>query len=134
MLKQLFTSFLAILWLSVANHCYLGSAFAAPVKAAHHCGGSGEKSAPTSSHDGCPKKVCCESFSPMTTELQLVSVFPTLNLLPILLTSFPIPDSTPAASAQSAGMPPSLGPPGHTPSLLLSLTLAQNAPPSARAA
>ena len=129
MLKQLFTSFLAILWISVANHCYVGSAFAAPVKAAHHCGGTKNQPVPGGPHDRCTKGVCCESFSPMTAGTQDMSVPTMLAALPYFSLSFLGADIPLGSLPRFTGSPRAHGPPALQSSLVMSLTLAQNAPP-----
>jgi hypothetical protein len=129
MLRHFFTAFLTLSWLLVANHCFLAGALAAPVQPAHHCCKPGDGSAPTPPHDSCPKKVCCESFSPMTAHLELGPPVLALDLIATLFTGEQLLVSAPAASAWPAGLPQTLGPPGLLPTLVRSLTLAQNAPP-----
>lgn len=133
MLKHVFTIFLALVWFSVANHCVVSSAFASPAKAAHHCGGE-KSAAPAGPHDHCAKRVCCETFSPMTsagvdmTPYQVSLALPTFTVSAIALSG-----SGPAVTLWLAD-PLAVGPPHALRSLLGSLTLAQNAPPLSRRA
>ena len=133
MLKQVLTTFLAIVWFSVANHCVVSTAFASPAKAAHHCGPQ-RPTAPTSPHDHCTKQICCEVFSPMTS----VGVDVTPHQVELALPSFTasaidLLGSGPVVTRWLAD-PLAAGPPYALLSLLGSLTLAQNAPPLFRRA
>lgn len=134
MLKQVLTTFLALVWFSVANHCVVSTAFASPVKTAHHCGPQ-RPTAPTGPHDHCTKQICCETFSPMTSAPadvapHLVSLTPpsfTALVLALIASG--------SVTTRRLADPLAAGPPLLLLSLLGSLTLAQNAPPlSCRAA
>src|SRR5579883_3201221 len=129
MVRHFFTAFLSLVWFLVGSHCFVASALAAPVQHAHHCCNPGDGPAPAPAHDPCPKKVCCESFSPMTAQLDLGTPVLAFDLQATLLfTADPSLVSASQASAWPAGMPQSLGPPGLLPTFVHSLTLAQNAP------
>lgn len=133
MLKQVLTTLLAIVWFSVANHCVVSTAFASPVKPAHHCG-SQRPTAPAGPHEHCAKQVCCETFSPMTSAPadvapHLVSLTPpSFTALVLALMASGSVTTRRLADPLAAGPPPLLL------SLLGSLTLAQNAPPVSRRA
>ncbi len=133
MLKHVFTTFLALVWFSVANHCVVSTAVASPAKISHHCG-SQKTTAPVGPHDHCTKQVCCEAFSPMTS----VGVDVTPHQVSLALPSFTasaidLSGSGPAVMLWLAD-PLAVGPPHTLRSLLGSLTLAQNAPPLSRRA
>jgi len=129
MLKRVFTSILAILWLSVANHCFVASALAAPAKSMHACCHPQRSSAPVGPREHYPDKVCCQAFAPMTWAVPNLSAPGAAIVLP------PVPALAygPGISAPIfRPLPvqtPSHGPPLVAGGLVLSLTLAQNAPP-----
>lgn len=129
-----FTFILAVSWLSVANHCVVSAAFAAPAKPAHHCGGKPGGPAPAGPHDRCTKEVCCKPFAPMTSGTHDLSVAVSFDVLPGRPVLVPSPVGIAASSCRWVRLPPAAGPPGDLPTLLRSLTLAQNAPPPVRAA
>lgn len=116
----------ALLWSLVANHCYLSVALAAPAPATHDCHdqqsrGTGDR------HDGCPIKVCCEKIAPMLSASPDVGPTPLMWLdLPNLL---PQDVELPLVSCVecSRSTIQAVGPPSKI--LLLSLSLAPNAPP-----
>jgi hypothetical protein len=128
MLKQVLTTFLAIVWFSAANHRVVSSAYASPTKAIQHCGQQ-KPVAPTDPNDHCAQRVCCEAFSPMTSAP--ADVTPHLvALTPPRVTALILSliESGPVLTRRRAD-PPAAGPPSVLLSLLGSLTLAQNAPP-----
>jgi hypothetical protein len=133
MLKQVLTSLLAIVWFSVANHCVVSTAFASPVKPAHHCGQE-RPTAPVNPHDHCTKQICCEVFSPMTSVGVDVTPHQVILALPsFTATAIDLIGSGPVVTRWLAE-PLAAGPPYALLSLLGSLTLAQNAPPPSRRA
>lgn len=126
MSKRLLTFFLAVVWLWVANHCAFAAAYASPVAKAHHCG-SKDSSSPTGPHERCPVKVCCEQFSPMTaanSDLTSPSIFWAFPSLPSNASNH-VPQGTAEvkASPEAHAVDPPIFP------LVMSLALAQNAPP-----
>lgn len=127
-MRQLCSTFLAVLWFSVASHCFVASAFASPVKTAHRCC-PGEKPAPSDPHRGCPQRVCCESFAPMVVDLPDLSASNTVIALPCLPVLFSGSVTVVDPTTPRDVRPSAEGPPGTPISLLGPLTLAQNAPP-----
>ena len=133
MLKQVLTTFLALVWFSAANHRVVSAAYASPPKASQHCG-QPKPVAPTDPNDHCAQRVCCEAFSPMTSAPadvtpHLVSLSPP-SITAIILALI---ESGPVFTRRPAD-PLAAGPPSVLSSLLGSLTLAQNAPPLSRRA
>ena len=127
MLKRVVTFLLAVIWLSVANHCFVASALAAPANAAHDCCHPQKPASPIGPH-GSPDKVCCQAFSPMTSGVHELSLPSPCVALPCVATAQAISETVPR-SLLHAPTEPTHGPPELFRPLLISLTLAQNAPP-----
>ena len=123
---------MAIVWFATANHCFVVEAFAKTTGQAHRCcEDKNKKERPAGTHDRTSDKACCQLFVKDTkgkTELAAPVVSLTPILLPVLSLLRDVSLTTEHVSSVS---PFPLGPPGELEQVLLSLTLAPNAPPSA---
>ncbi len=117
----------ALLWSLVANHCYLSVALAAPAPAAHDCHdkrthGNGI------AHDGWPIKVCCEKITRCCRRTRTwddtVDVARSAEYAPAERRAS---DVLLLSRVRCWTIQAAVGPPSKI--LLLSLSLAPNAPP-----
>jgi len=122
---------MAMMWLATANHCFVVEAFAKPAEPIHHCcPQSGTKPDPSGPHEKNSDKACCQLFVKDTSaqrDLAVPTAAPTPILLPVISLAF---DVALVAEHVSNIFSFALGPPGNLEQVLLSLTLAPNAPPA----
>ena len=123
---------LALIWLGVANHCYIMEAAASPAQSTHQCCPDSTKKSnlPSGPHAPASDKICCQLLFNTSTNVADLAV-PHFQVIALLLP----PQFQFRNPIVEAFLRPNYAilfhpPPGGRLDFLVSLTLAPNAPPA----
>ena len=132
-MRRLTSLMMALLWLATANHCYVSAAFAQPLKQHRCCDDSNNSQQETpvpGPHNHCSDKICCQLIINNTSSIADLLNFTPLSLLIPLPVTLSLVTAAQPTNLQISPLPCGSAPPGHPRELLVSMSVAQNAPPT----